>query len=183
MSWIKIWKGVCRYPGEHWIHSHRLFCLHHHVPIRERERSSEIMIPVHFYPKKPSITLFAICFQFQDHKDTKILFTNLFCFVNLRAMSAWQPLQLVGDAKLLFYCCRLLEESRKRTTVSSPRVQYKPSNHPYRENLFCCITLHLESQRVAFWRVDLLPSAATHTSKGGVPSCVRRQGRETSAQW
>jgi hypothetical protein len=60
--------------------------------------------------------------------------------------------------KTIVYYCRLLEDSRKENHHISREFDINPQITLVGENFSCCITLHLESQRVAFWRVDLLPS-------------------------
>jgi hypothetical protein len=66
--------------------------------------------------------------KLKNHKNTWLLI--LFGFVNLQVVCAWQTPWLVGDANLLFFCCRLSEEYGEWTTLSSSRVLYKPSRHP-----------------------------------------------------
>jgi hypothetical protein len=91
--------------------------------------------------------LLVCCFTFSSYtqKSQKYWLLVPFGFVNLQDVSSWQTPQLVGDTKLLFFCCRLFEECGERTTFSSTRVWYKSSTQPCGENFSCCITLCLES--------------------------------------
>jgi hypothetical protein len=78
---------------------------------------------------------------------TKNLVTYFaFGFSNLRVVVAWQPPQLVGDAKLFVYCCWLFEERGKGTNLRLPQEFNNYPESPFWENYSCCITLRLDSQ-------------------------------------
>jgi hypothetical protein len=83
----------------------------------------------------------------ENHKKL-VTYFFVFCFIILRPVSAWQPPQLVEDAKL-FVLLQVAWRVKKKNHLSlSPRVRYKPQVTIVGENFSCCITLRLESQQV-----------------------------------
>jgi putative flippase GtrA len=99
------------------------FVLHYHH-VYERGRSSETHNSwPHYSHKIFPCYLYDFLSVLLYTKITNILVTYLFRFgfVNLRAVGDWQPPQLVGDAKMLFCCYRLLEECREGTTYFFPK--------------------------------------------------------------
>jgi hypothetical protein len=100
------WHLVC-------LHAFNLSFVFYYHHVYERGRSSKNIIPDPVLAIRKFRSYFYVVF-----KSQKLGLLTLLCFgfVNLWAIGAWQPLQLVRDAKLFVYCCRLLEEWRKGTT-------------------------------------------------------------------
>jgi hypothetical protein len=86
--------------------------------------------PLQFLIIRSSLVTFALFyFQFfkpENHQKLCSYFVY-FGFVNLRAIGAWQPPQLAGDAKLFVCYCRLFEERGKGTNL---RLSQKIDNYP-----------------------------------------------------
>jgi hypothetical protein len=147
-----------------------LFVLYYHH-VYERGRSSENMIPSPVFNHKKLSSYFCTVllsvFKTKNHKKTLFSLFPLVLLI-LRAIGAWKPPKLVGDAKLFVHGCRLFEEQGKGTNLRLPQEFDNYLESPLWEKFSCCITLCLESQRVTFWRIELPPSPYTHIHRNHI---------------
>jgi hypothetical protein len=83
------------------------------------------MVPNSAFNHKKFSSYFCIVLRFQFFKTENLQKpSSYFCllwFVNLRAVGASQPPQLVGDAKLFVHCSRLFKERGRGTNLKLPR--------------------------------------------------------------
>jgi hypothetical protein len=109
------WHLVC-------LHSLSLLFMPYYHLVCKRGRSSETHDPWSYFSHKSFLCyLYVISFQFLcTPKITKYCLLILFCFINLQAIGAWKTLQLVGNAKLLFFCCRFVWRVCRKNHVFYP---------------------------------------------------------------
>jgi hypothetical protein len=122
--------------------------------MRERERDQvKPWSLVQFLIIRSSLVTFTLfyfqLFRPENHQKPCSFFVS-FGFVNLREVGAWQPPQIVEDAKLFVHYCRFFGSEEKEPTSGFPECSIITLSYPCGENLSCCITLRLKSQRVTF---------------------------------
>ena len=108
--------------------------------------NTKILLLLATTTKNPKRTLL-YCFRLLS---SLVYFLVIFIIVILLIPKpcAWQPHGGVGGTRQRLCFTGCWKRLKEGWLLKSPRVRYKLSSHPCGENHACCITLHLESQRV-----------------------------------